>query len=63
MGIKQVDFFFNNLLVGTDTTYPYSITFNLSSYLKPLNKQTIKVRAYDKVLNRQEDEITINTNY
>ncbi|MFH1938514.1 MAG: PBP1A family penicillin-binding protein [Patescibacteria group bacterium] len=63
LGIKQVDFFFNNLLVGTDTTYTYSITFNLSSYLKPLNEQTIKVRAYDKVLNRQEDEITINTNY
>ena len=63
LGIKQVDFFFNNLLVGTDTTYPYSITFNLSSYLEPTNRQTIKVRAYDKVLNRQEDEINITTNY
>ena len=63
LGIKQIDYFFNNLLIGTDTTYPYSITFNLSSYLEPSNRQTIKVRAYDKVLNRQEDEITINTNY
>ena len=57
--IKQLDFFFNNQLVGTDTTYPYSVTFNIYSYLIDSTYQTIKVRAYDQVLNRQEDEITV----
>jgi len=63
LGIKQVDFFFNNQLISTDTTQPYSITFNLSPYLLSQTDQTIKVRAYDKVLNRQEDEIIILNNY
>jgi 1A family penicillin-binding protein len=60
LGIKQLDFFINNQLVGTDTTKPYSITFNLIPYLTTSTQQTIKVRAYDQVLNRQEDEISIN---
>jgi len=59
LGIKQLDFFFNNLLIGTDTTYPYSVFFNLSPYLTTSTQQTIKVRAYDEVLNRQGDEITV----
>jgi membrane carboxypeptidase/penicillin-binding protein PbpC len=63
LNIRQLDFFFNNQFVGTDNTPPYSITFNLSPYLLPTNHQTIKVRAYDQVLNRQEDEITIKTNF
>ncbi len=63
LDIKQVDFFFNNQLIGTDRTYPYSITFNLSPYLLPQTNQTIKVRAYDTVLNRQEDEMVVRTNY
>jgi len=60
LGIKQIDFFLNNQLVGTDTTQPYSVTFNLSYYPNTSAQQTIKVRAYDEVLNRQEDEIFIN---
>jgi 1A family penicillin-binding protein len=60
LGIKQVDFFFNDNLVGTDTTQPYSITISASPYLIDSDRQTIKVRAYDQVLNRQEDEITIH---
>jgi len=63
LGIKQIDFFFNNQLVGTDKTQPYSVTFNLSPYLLPQTNQTIKVRAYDTVLNRQEDETTVKSNY
>jgi len=57
--IKQVDFFLNNQLIGTDRTSPYSITFNPVSYLLPQTKQTIKARAYDNVLNHQEDEVVI----
>ncbi|MFH1461180.1 MAG: PBP1A family penicillin-binding protein [Patescibacteria group bacterium] len=59
LGIKQLDFFFNNQLVGTDQTPPYTVTFSLSSYLLPQEKQTIKVRAYDTAVNRQEDEIMV----
>ncbi len=63
LGIKQVDFFFNDNLIGTDTTNPYSININVSPYLINSRGQTIKVRAYDQVLNRQEDKITINANF
>jgi len=63
LGIKQLDFFFNNQLIGTDTTQPYSVTFNLLPYLTDSTQQNIKVRAYDDVLNRQEDEITIRTDF
>jgi len=58
--IKQVDFFMNDQLIGTDRTSPYSITFNPSTYFVSQIKQTIKVRAYDKVLNNKEDKIIIN---
>ncbi|MFH1671660.1 MAG: PBP1A family penicillin-binding protein [Candidatus Portnoybacteria bacterium] len=59
LGIKQVDFFFNDRLVGSDTTEPYSVDFNPSSYLNNNSRQHIKVRAYDMVSSRQEDEIYI----
>ncbi len=63
LGIKQIDFFFNNKLVGADSVKPYSITFNLGEYLEISDQQTIKARAYDNALNRAQDEITIKTNY
>ena len=63
LGIKQLDFFVNNQLIGTDNIKPYSITFNISPYLLNQKEQIIKVRAYDNVLNRQEDEIIIKTDF
>jgi len=63
LGIKQLDFFFNNQLIGTDTIKPYSISFNILPYLTDSSTQTIKVRAYDTVLNRQEDRIEIRVTY
>ncbi len=63
LGIKQIDFFFNDKLIGTDSKAPYSITFNLADYLNMSDQQTIKVRAYDAALNRAQDEIIIRTNY
>ncbi len=59
LGIKQVDFFFNDQLVGSDTNSPYSVNFNISHYSYDSGRQYIKVRAYDQSLNRQEDEIYI----
>ena len=63
LGIKQLDFFINNQLIGTDSISPYLITLDISPYLLNQEKQIIKVRAYDNVLNRQEDEVIINTNF
>ncbi len=63
LGIKQVDFFLNDKLINTDSTSPYSITFSLGDYIETPNEQTIKVRAYDQVLNRAEDKVIIKTNY
>jgi len=63
LGIKQLDFFMNNQLISTDNTQPYSITFNISPYLLSQEEQVIKVKAYDNVLNRQEDEIIIKTDF
>ncbi len=61
--IKQLDFFINNQFIGTDKIKPYSITFNIFPYLLDQEEQTIKVRAYDNVLNRQEDKIIIKTDF
>lgn len=58
-GVKQLDFFFNNQLVGADTTRPYSITFSPLPYLTNSIQPTIKVRAYDNGLNKQEKEIMV----
>ena len=63
LGIKQIDFFMNNIIINTDKTKPYSITFDISPYLLNQKEQVIKVRVYDNVLNRQEDEIIIKTNF
>ncbi|MBI4709322.1 MAG: PBP1A family penicillin-binding protein [Candidatus Portnoybacteria bacterium] len=60
LGIKQIDFFFDNQLIGTDTKEPYSITYNLPRRLSGA-AHTIKVRAYDQAYNRQETEIQVFT--
>jgi 1A family penicillin-binding protein len=53
LGIKEVDIFFDDELVGVTTEAPYQFTFNLPSQLVG-RSHTIKLRAYDQVLNRQE---------
>ena len=52
LGIKQLDFFFDDELIGTDTTRPYQFTFSLPSDVTD-GKHTITVKAYDKADNRQ----------
>ena len=66
LGIKQLDFFFNEKLIGTDSKKPFYITFNPSSYINNNSTSTpqkndfiIKVKAYDEVLNREEDKIKV----
>jgi hypothetical protein len=57
LGIKQVDFFLNDDFVGSVFSSPYQINISLPNNL-PNGPAIIKVRAYDKALNRQEEEIT-----
>jgi len=63
LGIKQLDFFVNNQLISVDNTPPYSVTFKITPYLNNSSEINIKVRAYDQVLNRKEDEITLKINF
>jgi len=58
LGIKQVDFFFDDQLVGVATQDPYQFTFKLPGRLIG-NSHIIKVRAYDQVFNRQEAQTRI----
>jgi 1A family penicillin-binding protein len=58
LGVKQVDFFFDDKLIGTDPLGPFEILYNIPLDTEP-GEHTIKARVYDQALNRQEDEITI----
>ncbi len=58
LGIKQVDFFFDDELIGVDSREPFALNFNLPSRLTG-QKHFIKIRAYDQFLNRQEESIQI----
>ena len=53
LGIKQIDFFFNSELIGTDKTEPYALEFNLKPDTE-LGKHLIKVKAYDEAGNMGE---------
>jgi 1A family penicillin-binding protein len=59
LGVKQVDFFLNNNLIGTDNNFPFNITIDPQNYLNSDQDQVIKIVAYDKFLNRSEQEIII----
>lgn len=58
LGIKQIDFFFDDRFIGTDLTEPYGLLFKLSPNVSP-GEHAIKVTAYDQALNRQQDEISV----
>lgn len=60
--IKQVDFFFDNQLINSDNTSPYSIIFKINSNISISEPHKIKVRAYDNNLEGIEDEVTIYIN-
>lgn len=58
LGIKQIDFFFDDELIGAVFREPYSFIYTLPHRLSG-QEHTIKVRAYDQVLNRQEAQTQI----
>ena len=60
-GIKQIDFFFDDLLIGTDKYSPYSV-----NYFIPANasegEHTIAVKIYDGISNVSQDEVSVIIN-
>lgn len=61
LGVKQVDFFINDIFIGSTLASPYQITAPLPSGIKN-GQATLVARAYDRALNRQEEKITIYIN-
>jgi len=58
LNIKQLDFFLDDDLVGTDTTKPYQFNFPLPLNIRGRSHE-ITVRAYDEIGNRQSKTIII----
>ncbi|OGZ33580.1 MAG: hypothetical protein A2Y98_01440 [Candidatus Portnoybacteria bacterium RBG_19FT_COMBO_36_7] len=58
LGIKQVDFFFDEELIGVITQEPFQFNFNLPNRVTGTS-HLIKVRAYDQVYNRQEAQARV----
>lgn len=58
LNIKQLDFFFDGKLIGTDTTRPYKTSFYLPSDTRGI-KHNITVKAYDSLGSRQAMTITV----
>ncbi|HRY52235.1 MAG TPA: PBP1A family penicillin-binding protein [Candidatus Portnoybacteria bacterium] len=61
LGVKQVDFFINDIFIGSTLASPYQITASLPSSIQN-GQATLVARAYDQALNRQEEKITIYIN-
>jgi len=61
LGIKQIDFFFDDELIGVSTREPHQISYTLPNVLEG-NDHMIKVRVYDQALNRQETQTRIFVN-
>ena len=61
LGVKQADFFLNNIFIDSAISGPYQLDFTIPASIQ--NGQAIlMVRAYDQALNRQEEKITIYIN-
>ena len=58
LGIKQLDFFFDDNLIGTDRTKPFQLTFPVPADAEN-GEHKITVRVYDEYGARQTDTITV----
>lgn len=61
LGVKQVDFFLNDQFIGSNLSFPYFLNTILPAKIQN-GQVTLTVRAYDQVLNRQEEKIIIYIN-
>lgn len=60
--ITQVDYFINDIFIGSVKENPFSFTIDLKNINILNNKNTIKVIVYDSVRNKNEDVLEININ-
>lgn len=61
LGVKQTDFFLNDIFIGSTLIAPYKITATLPPNIQN-GQATLLVRAYDVALNRQEEKLIIYIN-
>ena len=61
LGIRQLDFFLNDDLMGTDTTKPYQLIFSIPPDIEN-GEHEITVRAYDQYGARKNNTITVFIN-
>ncbi len=61
LGMKQMDFFLNNVFLGSAISEPYQLSAALPASIQN-GQATLSVRAYDQALNRQEEKITLFIN-
>ncbi len=61
LGVKQVDFFLNDIFLGSTMSSPYQLTATLPASVQN-GQATLTVRAYDVALNRQEEKVIIYIN-
>lgn len=57
LGVKSVEFYLDDTLIGSDLTKPYQQNFDATQYEN--GSHTITTRVYDIVGNRKEDKINI----
>lgn len=63
LGVKQIDYFLDDDFLGSSLLPPYQINVILPANLldsTSTQMATLKVRVYDNVFNRQEDQVTIS---
>ena len=59
--IKQVDFFLDNLPIGSDGIFPYELIYRFPNYITS-GGHKIKARVYDQRSNQNETEVDIFIN-
>ncbi len=57
-GLKQLDFYFDDILIGVGKSSPYEVSYNLPANTKE-GLHTVTVRVYDQVENSTQEEITV----
>jgi hypothetical protein len=62
-GLDQVDFFLNNLYLGSSNSAPFGFSFMPSTIERVDEKSEIKAVAYDKVRNKSETTMEVNFNF
>ena len=60
LGIEQVEFYFDDELIGIDKLPPFEVFYSISQDIKK-DIHSITARIYDKIFNSAEDRISIVT--